>query len=58
MNSADGLTAPQFAQACGVSPVLPIALAVRRRRASMAASPYALQRRLAQRGNNFQSRQY
>ncbi|PND57569.1 hypothetical protein CRM90_11260 [Mycobacterium sp. ENV421] len=58
MNSADGLAAPQFAQACGISPVLPVTLAVRRRRASMAASPYALQRRLAQRDNNFRSRQY
>lgn len=33
MNSADGLTPQQFAQACGIEPVLPVELAARRRRA-------------------------
>ena len=47
MNSADGLTAQQFAQVCGIPAVLPVTLAARRRRALAAASPLAAQRRLA-----------
>ncbi len=47
MNSADGLTAQQFAQACGIPAVLPVTQDARRRRALAAASPFAAQRRLA-----------
>jgi hypothetical protein len=47
MNSADGLTAQQFAQSCGIPAVLPVTLAARHRRALAAASPFAAQRRLS-----------
>lgn len=46
MNSADGLTAQQFADACGILAVPPAALAVRRRKALAAANLTAGRRRL------------
>jgi hypothetical protein len=48
MNAADGLTAQQSGQACGISPVLPVELAARRRRALLDS----LSR------NHFRQRQY
>jgi hypothetical protein len=45
MNSADGLTAQQFAQACGIPAVLPVTVAARQRRALAASSPLAALRR-------------